>query len=167
MLRVFSYILFITFGLVLSAQELYRYTDETGVEHIVDSPYKLPENIREKYIKEYEKKKKQQLPPDLQNTRPAFRDINKNISHQDASQEEQLKKKKADEERQRKIEELTKQMEETVKELGYKTQRALITQIPEIKAEVEKLKHKVEEIKKEIEILSADENNNKKREEKK
>ncbi len=166
MYRVSLYFVFAFFCLCASAQELYKYTDENGVEQIVDSPYKLPENIREKYIKEYEKKKKMPLPPDLQNTRPAYKDAVKNPPGDEAAKKQSEKDaKKAALEKQKRIEELTREMEETVKELGYKTQRALITQIPELKSEVEKLKEKVEEIKKEIEKLSNDNKNETKREE--
>ncbi|MGC8928821.1 MAG: hypothetical protein ACP5QK_12990 [Myxococcota bacterium] len=156
------YILFFLFTFLLEAQELYKYTDENGVEQIVDSPYKLPANIRDKYIKEYEKKKKNQLPPDLQDTRPAFKDSVKSNMLQEELQrlEEEREKKKAQAEREKRLEELKKEMEEKVKELGYKSQRALITQIPELKAEVERLKARIEELEKEIEKLGEKDSNN-------
>lgn len=165
MLRILIYITILFYSLIAGAQELYKYLDENGVEQIVDSPYKVPANTpnRDKYIKEYEKKKKNQLPPDLQDTRPAFKDsVNKNSNSEVIQKEEEEKnKKKAQEERERRLNELTKEMEETIKELGYKTQRALITQIPELKAEVEKLKAKIEDLKKEIEKLGGKDSNNK------
>lgn len=149
---IISISLFITLA---SAGELYRYTDEQGNEYVVDSPYKLPLSVKERdrYIKEYEKKKKEtQLPPDLQDNRPAYKDMIRRTEPDNTYQEEEgtTKKRLSTEENKKKIEELTKRLEDTVKELGYKSQRALITQIPSLKEEVERLKVKVEEIKKEL-----------------
>lgn len=157
MVRFLFYILILLSCVKAYGQELYKYTDENGVEHIVDSPYKLPEGLREKYIKEYEKKKKPPLPSDLQDTRPAYKDVkNENLIGNQQSKEESLKeKKKAEEERRRKIDELSRELEETITELGYKRQRALITQIPALKEEVQRLQNKVEEIKKELEKLNT------------
>lgn len=163
MIRILFLSLFVISSVPALAQELYRYTDENGVEHIVDSPYKLPEGIREKYIKDYNKKKKNVLPPDLQDTRPAYRDVNKGqITEERGAQSGESEKEKdvSREEREKRLDELKRQLEETMKELGYKSQRALITQIPALKMEVEQLKNKVEEIKKEIERLSREDGQN-------
>ncbi len=156
MLKILFYIVFLALCISLIAEELYKYTDENGVEHIVDSPYKLPADIRDRYIKEYEKTKKTPLPPDLQDTRPAYKDVvnegyKEEVVNQDKENKKDLNEKK------RKIEELSKEMEEKVKELGYKRQRALITQIPALKEEVRILNERIEEIKKEIERLNGEE----------
>lgn len=156
MLRYIFIISIPLFIALATAEELYRYIDDQGNEYVVDSPYKLPLSVkeRERYIKEYEKKKKEerQLPPDLQDNRPAYKDTIRRIEPDNTHTEEEgtTKKRLLTEENKRKIEELTKRLEDTVKELGYKSQRALITQIPSLKEEVERLKAKVEEIKKEL-----------------
>ncbi len=162
--QIFKFLLLLLFSSNLYSQELYKYTDENGIEHIVDSPYKLPEKIRDKYIKEYKKNKKEALPVDLQDTRPAYNNVSKTGSNREGiyNQEQELKeKKKANAEREKRLQRLTIEMEETIKELGYKRQRALITQVPELKSEVEKLKKKIEDIKQEIEKLKEEEQNNK------
>ena len=165
-----SLILLLFFSLLPLAysQELYKYVDENGDIYIVDSPYKLPDKVKnkDKYIKEYEKEKKEKrhLPPDLQDTRPAYHNVTdqKNIQAELKRIEEEKNRKQEEEARKKKIEELKKKLDETIKELGYKSQRALITQIPDLKAEVEKLKAKIEEYTKEIERLSNPDNLDKK-----
>ncbi|MCX7944482.1 MAG: hypothetical protein N2746_08245 [Deltaproteobacteria bacterium] len=163
MFSIICFIITAFLSLPVAGQELYRYVDENGIEHIVDSPYKLPEGIREKHINDYEKKKKLPPPVDLQDTRPAYKDMVRDYNKtEEDNRKLQENKKKLDEEKKKKLEELTKQLEDTIAELGYKSQRALITQIPEIKEEVENLRRKVEDIKREIETLKGEEDKSKK-----